>query len=236
MEEINAEKRIIAIIPARAGSKGITNKNVIDFCGKPLIAWSIEQALISKYVKEVYVSTDGGQIAETAKEYGAKIISRPDKLASDTSSSEDALIHAVDVIGQKTEKITAILFLQATSPVRLSQDIDGAVELFLKDELDSLFSMAVLEDYCIWKNMESGLSSLTYDYKNRGRRQDKEDLYLENGSIYLFKPEILKRYRNRLGGKIGMYKMPMDRSYEIDSINDVEMCSYFMRKYYPEKK
>ena len=152
------------------------------------------------------------------------------------SSSEDALIHAVDVIGQKTEKITAILFLQATSPVRLSQDIDGAVELFLKDELDSLFSMAVLEDYCIWKNMESGLSSLTYDYKNRGRRQDKEDLYLENGSIYLFKPEILKRYRNRLGGKIGMYKMPMDRSYEIDSINDVEMCSYFMRKYYPEKK
>lgn len=228
---MSAEKNIVGIIPARAGSKGIINKNIIEFCGKPLIAWSIEQALASKYVREVYVSTNGEHIAEVAKDYGARIISRPDELASDTSSSEDALIHAVNVLEQRVGKIDAVLFLQATSPIRLPQDINGAVERFFGDGLDSLFSMTVLEDYCIWKKTEKGLRSWTYDYMNRGRRQDRDGLYLENGSIYLFRPEILKQCRNRLGGKIGMYEMPFDRSYEIDGIQDLELCGYFMRKY-----
>ena len=218
------DKSIVSIIPARAGSKGIVNKNVIDFCGKPLIAWSIEQALSSKYVEEVYVSTNGEQIAETAKDYGAKIIWRPDELASDTAASEDAVIHAVNEIGRE-KRIDLVLFLQATSPVRLAQDIDGAVETFLEKGFDSLFSMAVLEDCCIWKKTEGGLKSWSYDYLKRGRRQEREKLYLENGSIYLFKPEILKRNMNRLGGSIGMYEMPPDRSCEIDSVQDLELCT-----------
>lgn len=225
---VSVEKRIVGIIPARAGSKGIINKNIIDFCGKPLIAWSIEQALSSKYVEEVYVSTDGEQIARVAENYGARIIWRPEESASDMAASEDAIIHAVDTI-ERIKKIDIVLFLQATSPIRLPQDIDGAVETFLEKGMDSLFSMAVLEDYCIWKKTEYELKSWTYDYTRRGRRQDREKLFLENGSIYLFKPEILKEYGNRLGGEIGMYEMPFDRSFEIDNVQDIELCTYFMK-------
>ncbi len=225
------EKKVTAVIPARAGSKGIHNKNIIDFCGKPLIAWSIEQAVQSKYVEDVYVSTDGKEIAEISEKYGAEIIWRPADLASDTASSESALIHAVSVM-KKNSEINAVVFLQATSPIRLSEDIDNAIDLFFENSYDSLFSMSVLEDYCIWKKTENELNSLTYDYLKRGRRQEREPLFLENGSIYIFKSEILMKYKNRLGGKIGMYEMPFDRSYEIDSMDDIEMCSYFMKKYY----
>lgn len=227
----NAERTVTAIIPARAGSKGIHNKNIIDFCGKPLIAWSIEQAMQSKYIENVYVTTDGEEIAEISRKYGAKIIWRPADLASDTASSESALIHAISVIEER-RVINTVMFLQATSPIRLIEDLDNAVDIFFNNLSDSLFSMCVLEDYCIWKNTENKLQSLTYNYLNRGRRQERESFFLENGSIYIFKPEILRKYKNRLGGKIGMYKMPFDRSYEIDSMEDVELCSYFMKKYY----
>lgn len=225
------EKEVKAIIPARAGSKGIPNKNIMDFCGKPLIAWSIEQAMQSKYIEGVYVSTDGEEIAEISKKYGAEVIWRPADLASDTASSESALIHAVSEINKKSE-ISTVMFLQATSPIRLNEDIDNAIDMFFDNSYDSLFSMSVLEDYCIWKKTENELHSLTYDYLKRGRRQERETLFLENGSIYIFKPEILIKCKNRLGGKIGMYEMPFDRSYEIDSMADIEICSYFMKRYY----
>ena len=227
------EKNIVAIIPARAGSKGIENKNIIDFCGKPLIAWSIEQALTSKKIDDVFVSTDGKQIAEIAQQYGAKVIWRPAELASDTATSEDAIIHAVNLIKQQ-RIIDVVVFLQATSPIRLQKDIDGAITTFFDNDLDSLFSMTILEDYCIWKETEHGLQSYTFDYNNRGRRQDREKLFLENGSIYIFKPDILMKCKNRLGGKIGMYEMPFERSYEIDSYQDIETCKFFMRKYMEE--
>lgn len=225
------ERKVTAVIPARAGSKGIKNKNIMDFCGKPLIAWSIEQAQQAKCVDEVYVSTDGEEIAEISKKYGARIIWRPEELSTDTASSESAILHAVTEIKGKHEA-GDILFLQATSPVRLTEDIENAVETFFDGAYDSLFSMSLLEDFCIWKQGENGLQSFTYDYQNRGRRQDRPPLFLENGSIYVFKSEILFRLQTRIGGKIGMYQMPFDRSFEIDSINDVEICSFFMRKYY----
>ena len=234
MGDADMEKKVTAIIPARAGSKGIPNKNIIDFCGKPLIAWSIEQALQSKYVGDVYVSTDGEDIAKTAQKYGAKIIWRPAELASDNASSESVILHAVTEL-QKEYEVSTILFLQATSPVRLSMDIDNAIALYFEKAYDSLFSMSVLEDYCIWKKTESKLESFTYDYRKRGRRQEREKLYLENGSIYIFSTKTLLEYDNRLGGNIGMYEMPFDRSFEIDSMDDVETCLYFMKKYYKEK-
>ncbi len=224
-------RRVTAIIPARAGSKGIPNKNIMDFCGKPLIAWSIEQAMRSEYVGDVYVSTDGEEIAEVSKKYGAEIIWRPKELATDTASSESALIHAVFEIKKKHE-IDAVIFLQATSPIRTVTDIDTAMDVFFNNSYDSMFSMSVLEDYCIWKKENEKLNSFTYDYRQRGRRQDREQLFLENGSIYIFKPEILSKYENRLGGEIGMFEMPFDKSFEIDSMDDIEICSYFMKKYY----
>lgn len=221
--------KIPAIILARSGSKGIIGKNIIDFCGKPLIAWSILQAVKSENVSNVYVSTNGEDIAEVSEKYGAKIIWRPAELASDTSSSEDALSHAI-VEMERNEKFDDAVFLQATSPIRRKNDIDDAIAAYWDNNYDSLFSMAVLDDYCIWKKDNEDLYSFSYDYKNRGRRQEREPLYLENGSIYVFSKGLFAREKNRIGGKIGMYEMPFNCSYEIDSEKDISICSYFMKQ------
>lgn len=223
------EKKYPVIIPARAGSKGIVGKNIIEVCKKPLIAWSIEQAINSELVSNVYVSTDGEDIAKASEEYGAKIIWRPEELASDTASSEDALIHAIGVI-EKKEEFESLVFLQATSPIRRNNDIDGAIRVFEENKYDSLFSMAILDDYCLWKNTNGVLDSYTYDYRKRGRRQEREPLYLENGSIYVFKKDLVLEQKNRLGGRIGMYEMPFECSYEIDTMQDISICEVFMNK------
>lgn len=219
----------IAIIPARGGSKGIPGKNIMNFCGKPLIAWTIEQARNSKQVDEVYVSTDDEVIATISARYGANIIWRPAELATDTASSESAVLHALSEIENKA-KVDCAMMLQATSPIRATGDIDGAISLFKEQGADSLFSAAILEDYCIWKESDEGLYSVTYDYKNRGRRQERKPHFLENGSLYIFKPHIIKTYQNRLGGKIVIYPMEFWKSYEIDSLDDVSVCSFFMQR------
>lgn len=228
---------IICIIPARGGSKGIPKKNIMEFCGKPLIVWSIEQAKASQYIKEVYVSSDDKEILKISEESGAKTIKRPKKMAADYSPSEGALQHAVDHI-QKSykEKIDTVVFLQATSPIRTSEEIDEAIELFLSKKADSLFSAVKIEDFLMWEPFQDGYRSITYDYKNRGRRQDRKPYYLEHGSIYIFKPETLKRYNNRLGGKIAIYIMDCWKSFQIDRPEDVEICEYFMRKKILNKK
>jgi len=221
------DKNIITIIPARGGSKGIPKKNIIDFCGKPLISWTIGQASNSKYIKDVYVTTDDKEISDLSQRYGAKIIRRPAELATDTSSSEEALLHAIFEI-EKHQNIDAVVFLQLTSPLREDDDIDKALEKFFLENADSLFSASTLEDFCMWKIADGKMESITFDYKNRGRRQDRKPYYLENGSIYIFKPEILRQFNNRLGGAISIHSMPFWKSYEIDSIEDLEICKYFM--------
>lgn len=221
-------RKIPVIIPARAGSKGIKGKNIIDFCGKPLISWSILQAQACNMVSSVYVSTNGDEIADIAMEYGAKVIRRPEELASDTTSSEEAILHAVKEI-EKSEDFDTVIFLQATSPIRREFDIQAALDQFYAEKCDSLFSMTVLDDYCLWKKENGEVCSFTYDYKNRGRRQEREHLYLENGSIYVFSKQSFLKAHNRLNGKIGMYEMPMECSYEIDTEKDIQLCEQFMK-------
>lgn len=224
-------KHIITIILARGGSKAIPRKNLLPFCGKPLLAWTILQAKASKYIKEVYVSSDNKEILRVAKRFGAKGIKRPQHLATDTASSEAALIHAFKIAEKESRrKVDLIVFLQATSPLRTASDLDSAIETLRARRVDSLFSAAVLEDYCIWHKPAGKLRSLTFDYRHRGRRQDRKPLYLENGSIYVFKPKILRRYHNRLGGRISTFFMPFWRSYEIDKKEDIGVCEYFMKK------
>jgi len=228
---------IIAIISARGGSKGIPCKNLISFCGKPLLAWSIEQALGSRLTKDVYVSSDADDILNISKRCGAEIIRRPKRLALDNSSSEEVLKHAITFVERNTgEQIGIVVFLQATSPIRTSEDIDNAIKLFISKKADSLFSAAILEGFCIWEYRNNKLVSLTYDYQNRGKRQDRQPLYLENGSMYIFKPEVLKKYNNRLGGKIAIYTMDYWKSYQIDTVEDMKICEYFMRNKILEKQ
>lgn len=216
----------VAIILARGGSKGIPKKNIMDFCGKPLIQWTIEQCKESLVVDVVYVSTDSYEIASVSSSAGAEIIKRPDDISGDTATSESALIHAYNHIVSLGINPNSIVFPQVTSPVREASDIKSAMIQFNESSADSLFSAAKLDDFCVWNDT----TSITYDYINRGRRQDKTPLYLENGSFYIFKPEILLNTNNRLGGNIVKYIMPMWKSFEIDSPEDIQICSTFMQR------
>ncbi len=221
----------IAIIPARGGSKGIPKKNIVDLAGRPLIAWSIEQAKSSQLVDIVFVSTDDDEIAEISQTYGAEIVKRPPQFATDTSSSEEALLHAIDFIEyEKNITIDIVVFLQATSPVREKDDIDNAIRKYLSEKADSLFSCTRIEDYFIWQNKEGGYCSVNYDYHNRKLRQSIKPRYLENGSIYVFSPELIRNERNRLGGKIAIYEMPFWKSFQVDDRDDLEICEYYIRK------
>ena len=213
--------KIACLIPARGGSKGIPKKNIIDFNGKPLIAYSIEQAKMSKYIDKVFVTSDCNEILDVAKSYGAFPILRPDELSTDFCSSESALIDAITHIGSDYD---IFVFLQATSPLRTTEDINHCVEELLFKSLDSLFSSCVLDDFLVWGFNEGELQSLNYDYNNRKRRQDHKPQYVENGSIYVFKKDSILGSNNRLSGKIGMCIMESWKMFEIDNLEDLDIC------------
>ena len=221
---MNRNKKIVAIIPARGGSKGIPKKNIVDFCGRPLLAWSILQSKASRYVDDVYVSTDDADIAAVARAYGANVIDRPKEISGDTATSESALMHAVERIEKEGTSIRLIVFLQATSPLREPKDIDNAVHTLLQEKADSLFSAAEIGDLYIWKKEKGGFKSFNYDYKNRKRRQDYGEQYAENGSIYVFTPDVLRAHNNRLGKKITISYMDLWKTFEIDTGHGLEFC------------
>ena len=223
---------IVAIIPARGGSKGLKNKNLQNICGHPLITWSINQAKLSKLISSIWVSSDDDEILETSSNYGANIIKRPQELASDNSSSESAWIHAVDFLNRNNIFPDIVIGMQATSPIRESKDLDKAIHFYKKNNYDSLLSVSEIEDYFVWGyNSDSSCEPKNYDLNNRKPRQEIQKNYLENGSFYIFKPFLLKHSNNRLSGKIGMYSMEKYKSFQIDSKEDLKICSGIMQEF-----
>lgn len=226
----------VAIIPARGGSKGIPKKNLINFCGKPLLAWSIEQALSVNRINSVWVSSDSEEILSVAQKYGANPILRPEALSNDTASSESAWSHALDTIGAAGINVSCIIGMQATSPLRETDDLDNALKQFETEKLDSLLSVVEIQDFFVWHQQNNQTIALNYDYKNRKPRQIIENKFLENGSFYIFKPHLLRENNNRLGGKIGMYVMDKYKMFQIDHLTDVELCSVVMKGYGLDKE
>ncbi len=219
----------IAIIPARGGSKGVPRKNVRLLGDKPLIAHSILDAKESQYTDKVYVSTDDLEIAEVSRQYGAEIINRPNQLAGDTASSESALIHALSEIEKTDISPDLVVFLQCTSPLRTGIDIDKAIAKLKAENADSLLSVSPSHRF-LWEEVAGVAKSINYDYRDRPRRQDMQPQYVENGSIYIFKPWVLKEFGNRLGGKISLFIMSEAASWEIDSALDLEIAESLMKK------
>jgi N-acylneuraminate cytidylyltransferase len=225
------KKRTLAVVAARGGSKGIPLKNLIDICGKPLIAWTVMQAAAARGVDVVAVSSDSDQILAAAEAVGAVGVRRPDAISGDLDSSESAWLHALEQLDSKLGPFERIVALQATSPIREPSDIEKALEAFERDKLDSLLSVCEVEDYFNWRIGASGPEPINYDYRNRRMRQQIETRYLENGSFYVLIPSLLREQKNRLGGKIGFHLMERHKMFQIDRMEDIKLCAAIMQSY-----
>lgn len=216
-------REILALIPARGGSKGIPGKNLRLLGGLPLLTWSLRHASASPSVRRVVVSTDSDEIAAVARGEGAQVVHRPAELAGDEASSESALSHALDELEARDGYAPElVVFLQATSPLRRPGEIERAIETLDREGADSLFSASPVHGF-VWRRKGRALDALTYDPRRRPRRQEIGEDLLENGSIYLFKPRILAEHGNRLGGKIAVHPMhPLD-SFQVDEPGDLEL-------------
>lgn len=221
--------RITSMIPARGGSKGIPRKNILPIAGQPLISHSLEQAKKSSHVDRTIVSTDDQEIATISKSYGAEVIMRPADISGDTASSESALLHALDYL-KETENYEPdlVVFLQCTSPLRAKDDIDNAITQFQAEDADSLISVSPSHAF-LWEKIDGVAQSINYDYRDRPRRQDMNPQFRENGSIFIFKPWVLREYNNRLGGKISLYVMD-EFCIDIDSMIDFEIAELLLKR------
>jgi CMP-N,N'-diacetyllegionaminic acid synthase len=208
-------KKIFSLIPARGGSKGIVKKALIELNNKPLIFHSIT-ASVKSNVDETWVSSDDMDILTVSSHFGAKQIVRPSEFAQDDSPLEDVIKHFLS----KNLECEIIVLIQPTSPLIKSVYINEAIQKFLDNKYDSLFCCCICNDLLIWK---TPLTPINYDYKNRGRRQDKRDseIIIENGMFYIFTREHFEKTNCRLGGNIGIYEIPFWKSFEIDDINDL---------------
>lgn len=224
-------RKTLAVIAARGGSKGIPHKNLLDLCGKPLIAWTVEQARAARGVDVVAVSSDSDNILAAAEAAGAIGVRRPEDISGDLASSESAWLHALNAIDERMGRFERIVALQATSPIRQSSDIEDALSTFDRDHLDSLLSVCEVEDYFNWRIGASGPEPINYDYRDRRMRQQIEKRYLENGSFYVLIPSLLREQNNRLGGKIGFHVMDRHKMFQIDRPEDVKLCAAIMRSF-----
>lgn len=223
-------KRVIAIIPARGGSKGLPGKNIKELCGKPLIAWSIEAGLASQYIDEVMVTTDSDEIAGIARDFGATVpFIRPAELASDTATSFDTVKHAIDFYQDELNKtFDYIVLLEPTSPLRDKNDIDKSIEQLLSNpNAMAIVGICKTESqnpaFLVKKNNHDFL--VGYENKDMKvlRRQDINDVFFFEGSVYVSQIDALLHKKTFYHEHTVGYIVPKWKSFEIDDIDDFIM-------------
>ena len=219
-------KNAIIIIPARGGSKRIKNKNLRLLSGKTLIEHTILHALNSKFNSDIYVTTDSRSIEKVSNKYPINVIKRPKKISNDLASSEDALIHTLNILQTKNKCDPEHIIFLHVSPFRKKSDIDNAYNKIIKEKTDSLLSVTESKKF-LWTGDDNGINkAINYDIANRKREQDFNNFYEENGSIYICKSKNLRKYNNRLTGKISLYKMDFWSSLQIDDMHDLELARW----------
>jgi CMP-N,N'-diacetyllegionaminic acid synthase len=222
--------RILAIVPARGGSKGIPRKNLAPVAGKPLIAWTIEAAIAARGVDRLIVSTDDSEIAAVARAHGAEIVMRPAELAADDTPTLPVLRHALDVMGEAPD---AVLTLQPTSPLRRAAHIEAALAAFAADpDADSLVSTIevphVFHPYSVMKRDRQGYLVPFLDAAQPYRRQDKEPVVARNGAaIYITRTPRLSEYV--FGGRLIGFPMDAESSLDIDTREDLALAEAILR-------
>lgn len=231
MNESNV-KKIAVLIPARGGSKGLARKNVLQFNGHPLISWSIKNAIDTKCVSGVFVSTDCEEISSISEHYGATVVKRPPAISTDTSSTEEVIQHFFDVV--PTPEIEHLCLLQCTSPIRRTSFIDDFFSAHIHQRVDSSLSVASSHRF-LWKVDETKkANSINYDPSRRPRRQDiktEEIIYEETGSGYIFSKKGFLESQSRLFGKIGIFETAWAESFEIDTKQDFLVLEHMHKLY-----
>ena len=223
---------MIAIIPARGGSKGLPGKNIRHLNGKHLIAYAVEAALKAKHIDRVIISTDDEEIARVAVLYGAELpFMRPAELASDTAMAVDNYIYTVGRLEEESGKtIDAFVVLQPTSPLRIAEDIDGAVELFEQKKADSVISYTQEAHPISWhKYLDDEGRFIDILDANIKNRQDNRISYYPNGAVYGFSTSMI-RNRKYYTEKSYAYIMPRTRSVDIDFIEDFEYAEFLLKR------
>ncbi|MEQ6356845.1 acylneuraminate cytidylyltransferase family protein [Lysinibacillus sp. M3] len=211
------DKRILAIVPARGGSKGIKNKNITAVKNKPLIAYTLEEAKLSKYIDSIYVSTDNEAIAKICSEHGVKVNElRPKELATDEAKTIDTVLYTIELLKEKGQVFDYVILLQPTQPLRRFFHIDEAIELIYSRNEESLVSVNKVEDHpiLIRKLNKDGTLSNLLDFNSTVRRQDFENFYVVNGAIYINKiNNSLNKFTSLNDNKLAYL---MDRKYHLD--------------------
>ena len=228
------KKKILGVIPARGGSKGIPNKNIIELGGKPLIKYTIEAALSSKYLTHCMVSTDSEEIAVVAKNSGAKVpFIRPAKLATDTAQSLPVILHALEYMEKDSGFIyDAVVMLQPTTPLRSSKDIDNALELLITSQADSVISVVDVGAHHPLR-MKRVIDGRLINYVDQGHedmrpRQDLPPVYIRNGAIYAVSRQVLMDQKSFSGVDSMAYIMPHARSVNIDTLDDLALIKSYI--------
>jgi len=227
--------RVLALIPARAGSKRLPKKNTLPLLGKPLISWSIESALKSKYIDEVVVSTDSEEIAAISRKLGAIVpFMRPEELAQDASTTNDVLLHCIEFYKSTHNNFDIVVLLQPTSPMRTAQTIDAALQLFLDKNAKGIISVTECEHSPMWANTLPDDQSLEHfiraDVKGK-RSQDLPISYRLNGAIYIFDVASLIKEKGIFYSS-GVYAFVMDQhqSVDIDTEVDFRYAEFLMEQ------
>lgn len=215
------EDRVLAVIPAGGGSKRSKRSNLATCLGKPLVMHSIEQALASRRVTDVIVSTDDDETASVAEQAGARVVRPPAELTGDDSQTEPVLVHTLrEWMSGGGKSPSALVVLQPTSPRRSSQDIDAALDKFQRDALDSLFSACRLDGF-VWTFEDGQPNCSEYLPELRPRKADMPARVIENGSIYVLRPRVLREYGARIGGSTGVLIQDPLASIRVESEEDI---------------
>lgn len=226
---------ILAIIPARGGSKGLPKKNILKLIDKPLIAYTIEEAKKSKYINRIMVSTEDDEIAKISLKYGAEVpFMRPSELAQDTSSTNSVIINVLEEFKTRENyEPDIICVLQCTSPLRKFEDIDGTIEKMLKNNSEGSVSISEARSNPYWTNILDTNERLKYfveEGKKIKRRQDLPKIYEINGAVYVIKREAFLKYKNIEAEDVSAYLMDEENSLDIDNIIDFKLAEVVLRE------
>ena len=221
--------KVIGIIPARGGSKGLPKKNILNFCGKPLIGWTIEEACKSAYIDRLIVSTDNTTIGEISKAYGCDVpFIRPKNISNDKATTDDVVMHALKTINESFE---IVIILQPTSPLRTNKDIDSALVKLVKSNATSLVSMFLSDKPYEWFhriNSKGFIRSINDSKINN--RQVAKNAYLPNGAIYISKVNTYREKRTFYHRNSIAYIMPKSRSIDIDDKLDFKIAEFLLNE------